>query len=66
MNLIHKGKIYTVVQDEQIDYLSFQVHIAVSMNMVVVWDVEPCSLVEVYQHFRGVCCSHHQGDESSP
>jgi hypothetical protein len=22
-----------------------------------------CSLVEVYQRFRGPCCLHHQGDE---
>jgi hypothetical protein len=24
----------------------------------------PCSLVEVYQRFRGPCCLHHQGSES--
>jgi hypothetical protein len=28
--------------------------------MAVFWVVEPCSLVEVYQRFRGVCCLHHQ------
>jgi hypothetical protein len=31
--------------------------------MAVFWVVEPCSLVEVYQCFRGPCCRHHQGDE---
>jgi hypothetical protein len=31
--------------------------------MAVFWDVAPCSLVEVYQRLRGVCCLHHQGDE---
>jgi hypothetical protein len=29
----------------------------------VFWVVAPCSLVEVYQRFRGPCCLHHQGDE---
>jgi hypothetical protein len=27
--------------------------------MTVFWDVEPCSLVEVYRRFRGACCIHH-------
>jgi hypothetical protein len=30
--------------------------------MAVYWVVAPCSLVEVYQRFRGPCCLHHQGD----
>jgi hypothetical protein len=30
--------------------------------MMAVWDVAPCSLVEVYRRFRGACCFHHQGD----
>jgi hypothetical protein len=25
--------------------------------------IAPCSLVEVYQRFRGPCCLHNQGDE---
>jgi hypothetical protein len=33
--------------------------------MAVFWVVAPCSLVEVYQRFRGPCCLHHQG-ESQP
>jgi hypothetical protein len=33
--------------------------------MAVFWVVAPCSLVEVYQRFRGPCCLHHQGDRSS-
>jgi hypothetical protein len=32
-------------------------------KMAVFWVVAPCSLVEVYQRFRGPCCLHHQGDE---
>jgi hypothetical protein len=32
--------------------------------MAVFWVVAPCSVVEVYQSFRGPCCLHHQGDES--
>jgi hypothetical protein len=31
----------------------------------VFWLVAPCSLVEVYQRFRGPCCLHHQGDRPS-
>jgi hypothetical protein len=30
--------------------------------MAVFWVVAPCSLVEVYQRFRGPCCLHYQGD----
>jgi hypothetical protein len=28
--------------------------------MAVFWVVAPCSLVEIYQRFRGPCCLHHQ------
>jgi hypothetical protein len=31
-------------------------------TMAVFWVVAPCSLVEIYQRFRGPCCFHHQGD----
>jgi hypothetical protein len=31
--------------------------------MAILWDVAPCSLVEVYRRFRGACCLHHQGDK---
>jgi hypothetical protein len=31
-------------------------------EMAVFWVVAPCSLVEVYQRFRGPCCLHHQGE----
>jgi hypothetical protein len=34
------------------------------MKMVLFWVVGPCSLVEVYQRFRGPCCLHHQGDST--
>jgi hypothetical protein len=34
------------------------------MEMAVFWVVIPCSLVEVYQRFRGPHCLHHQGDGS--
>jgi hypothetical protein len=45
--------------------LGFEVLMAVNTKMAVFWVVAPCSLVEVYQRFRGPCCLHHQGDESS-
>jgi hypothetical protein len=34
-------------------------------KIAVFWVVALCSLVEVYQRFRGPCCLHHQGDEYS-
>jgi hypothetical protein len=34
------------------------------MNTVF-WDVTPCSLVEVHQHFRGPYCLHFQGQGAS-
>jgi hypothetical protein len=43
--------------------VGFEVLTAVSMKMAVLWVVAPCSLVEVYQRFRGPCCLHHH---SSP
>jgi hypothetical protein len=33
------------------------------MKMTVFWDVAPCSLVQINQHFRGAYCLHHQGDK---
>jgi hypothetical protein len=33
------------------------------MKMAVFWVVAPCSLVEVYQRFRGPCCLHHRPDD---
>jgi hypothetical protein len=36
--------------------VGFEVLTAVSMKMVVFWVAAPCSLVEVYQRFRGPCC----------
>jgi hypothetical protein len=34
-------------------------------RMAVFWVVAPCSLVEVYQRFRGPCCLHHQSPDRS-
>jgi hypothetical protein len=45
--------------------VGFEVLTAVSTKMAVFWVVAPCSLVEVYQRFRGPCCLLHQGDGSS-
>jgi hypothetical protein len=49
---------------EQGNEHGFEVLKAVSTKMAVFWVVAPCSLVEVYQRFRGPCCLHHQGDSS--
>jgi hypothetical protein len=43
------------------DRVGFEVLTAVSMKIAVFWVVAPCSLVEVYQRFRGPCCLHKQG-----
>jgi hypothetical protein len=48
---------------KQQDKLRFQVLTAASMKMAVFWVVTLCSLVEVYRHFRGAYCLHHQSDE---
>jgi hypothetical protein len=32
-------------------------------KMAVFWIVAPCSLVEVYQRFRGPCCFQHRHDD---
>jgi hypothetical protein len=42
--------------------VGFEVLTVSSMKMAVFWVVVPCSLVEVYQRFRGPCCLHHQDD----
>jgi hypothetical protein len=30
------------------------------MNMIAFWDIALFGLVEVYRHFRGVYCLHHE------
>jgi hypothetical protein len=35
----------------------------VSLKMPAFWVVAPCSLVDVYQPFRGTYCLHNQGDD---
>jgi ribosomal protein S12 len=41
----------------------FQILTAASVKFRAVWDVAPCSHVEVDRRFRGVYCLHHQGSE---
>jgi hypothetical protein len=45
--------------------VGFEVLTAVSTKIAVTWVVAPCSLVEVYQRFRGPCCLHLQGEDDS-
>jgi hypothetical protein len=47
----------------RMNYVRFQVLPAASMNLTDVWDVAPCSLVEVDRRFRGAYCLEHQDDE---
>jgi hypothetical protein len=55
--VLHGGflTIFSVVMRSWL-LVRFQVVTAVSIKMTVFWDVAPCSLAEVYQCFRGVCC----------
>jgi hypothetical protein len=41
----------------------FDVLTAATMKIAVFWVVAPCSLVEVYQRFRGACCLHHRPND---
>jgi hypothetical protein len=43
--------------------VGFEVPTTVSTKMAAFWVVALCSLVEVYQCFRGPSCLHLQGDE---
>jgi hypothetical protein len=43
-----------------IHLVEFEVLTAVSTKMAVFWVLVTCSLVEVYQRFKGPCCLHHQ------
>jgi hypothetical protein len=36
----------------------------ISSKMAAYWDVAPCSLVDIDQHFRGAFFFLHQGDDS--
>jgi hypothetical protein len=54
---------YETLIINKLKYVGFEVLTAVSTKMAVFWVVAPCSLVEVYQCFRGPCCLRHQGDE---
>jgi hypothetical protein len=44
--------------------VGFEVLTAVSTKMAVFCVIVPCSLVEVYQLFRGPYCLRHQGDDA--
>jgi hypothetical protein len=54
------------VREDKIIFLGFEVLTAVSTKMAVFWVVAPCSLVEIYQRFRGPCCLHNQGPDNRP
>jgi hypothetical protein len=42
----------------------FEVITAVSLKMVVSWDLSLYSLVNVDRRFRGAYCLHHQGPDN--
>jgi hypothetical protein len=43
--------------------IGIQILMAASTKMAVLWVAAPCSLVEVYQLFRGAFCLRHQGGD---
>jgi hypothetical protein len=43
------------MQNRKIVYLGFEFLTAVNTKMAIIWVVASCSLVEVYQRFRGPC-----------
>jgi hypothetical protein len=47
------------------DVMRFQVLMLASMKMAVIWVVAPCSLVEIYHHFRGDSDHPDDGDRST-
>jgi hypothetical protein len=63
--LSHKNSTYWSLWNNVVcSMVRFQVVTEASMKMTVFWDDVPCSLVEVYRHFRGAYRLHHQGDYS--
>jgi hypothetical protein len=56
---------YTLLLENNLYFVGFEVLTAVSTKMVVFWVATPCSLVEVYQRFRGPYCLHHQLPDDS-
>jgi hypothetical protein len=45
-----------IPEDSHLHNLGFEVLTPENTKMAVLWVVAPCSLVEVYQRFRGPCC----------
>jgi hypothetical protein len=58
----HKNRHVFPFNGRSISGIEFKVK---TTKMAVFRVVVPCSLVEVYQRFRGLCCLHHQGDEGT-
>jgi hypothetical protein len=56
----------STVLDENygINYVAFEVLTAMTMK-IFFWDITPCGLVEVRQHFGGTGCLHFQGRRTS-
>jgi hypothetical protein len=60
--IINKRLVWNVwIASNCFNNVGFEVFTAMSMKMAVFWVVAPCSLVELYQRFKGPCCLHHQG-----
>jgi hypothetical protein len=47
--------------------LRFELLMDVSINIIVFWDVTPCSLLDSNLRFRGTCCLHvHERSDIDP
>jgi hypothetical protein len=60
----YKTQLQSILHHKYLIYLVwFEVLMAASMKLAVFCVVALCSLVEVYQRYRGPCCLYHQGDD---
>jgi hypothetical protein len=40
-------------------HVRVEVLTAVAMKITIFWDLMACSLIDLYCHFKGICCHHH-------
>jgi hypothetical protein len=58
-NVIYTGLSTSYQAPNTNEIVRFLVLTAVSMKMIVCWDIVPCGLAEIYQRIRGAYCLHH-------
>lgn len=43
------------------DLFRYEIFTVANVNVAVLWDMTPCSQVNIHQHLEGICCFHFQG-----